>query len=249
MKPTKPVLVTKFLITLHFVVAVLLPVSASADAYMFGDIGKGTTDAAEAVQGSKSVFGIGFGSKFDSNFAIEGGIASLGSRQYAGSTTATNTTVTTITTTTTDLLGGSTSSTTTSSNTTTAPTNITIKGASVRVLYFDLVGIMPIDQLADVEIPLEFNAKIGIAFTQVKGSLSGSSSATTSTSSVVSGLTTTTTSSVSTVTTNNSSVDATKLGATYGVGAQYNISDDTAITVQWTRFTIGNIQAGSIAYP
>lgn len=230
-------------------VAVLFPMSACANAYMFADIGRAKTDAAETVQGSKSAFGIGFGSKFDSNFAIEGGIASLGSRQYAAATMATNTTVTTITTTTTDLLGGSTSSTTTSSNTTTSPTNITIKNASVRVLYFDLVGILPIEQLADVEMPLEFNAKIGIAYTQVKGNLSGSSSATTSTSSVVSGLTTTTTSSVSTITTNNSSVDATKLGVTYGIGAQYNISDDTAITLQWNRFTIGHIQADSITYP
>jgi OOP family OmpA-OmpF porin len=146
-----------------------LPLSASADAYMIAGIGQASTNAATLTQNSSVAAELGWGSKKNMNFAIEGGVAFLGSR-------------------------------------------VSMNGAkdTLDAIYFDTVGILPVEQFVDVEMPLEFTARLGIAYTQARGSVVGASA------------------------------NAARVGATYGLGAQYALDENMAVRLQWSRYKFGD---------
>lgn len=76
--------------------------------------------------------------------------------------------------------------------------------------YLDAVGVLPFEDYVDVNFPLEFTARAGLGYVVSSGNLA-----------------------------TGNSTSASKMGLTFGFGAQYSVTSKTAIRLQWDSVKLG----------
>lgn len=91
---------------------------------------------------------------------------------------------------------------------TVTPIGAQAEAGSAGALYGVTVFILPIEQYVEADFPLELFARVGAAYTRTAGNIAGAG---------------------------KTSV-ATSLSPTGGVGAQYAISDNLGVKLQWDRY-------------